>query len=71
MQQSELETAVRAAIRDHHSRGNNHIKVKHITEATRGSPQRISPIFQRLVEEGMLSIWRETSGNPTVYQITL
>ncbi len=71
MQQSELEMEVRACIRHHHSRGNNYIKVKHIADIVNEPPQRISPVVLALVEEGTLSIWRETSGNPTVYRISL
>lgn len=65
-----LERAVRAVVHEHATRGNCYIKVKHIATALNQPPQRITPIVGDLVRDGTLAVWRETSGNPTVYRIT-
>ncbi len=56
MERSTLKQDALAYIRDHHSRGNTHIKVKHIASAVDAPPQRIRRVSNLYMSDKMLDL---------------
>jgi len=69
-EESSLEESVREYVREHHSRGNSHIKSPHIAKALDVPVQRVTPIVGDMVREEALAVWSDNS-NATIYRIHL
>jgi len=70
VEESPLEDAVREYVREHHERGNSHIKSPHIAKALDVPVQQVTPIVGDMVREGTLTVWSEST-NATTYRIHL
>ncbi|MWV40118.1 hypothetical protein [Natrialba sp. INN-245] len=69
-EQTDLEQAVRECVREHHDRGNSHVKTPHVAKELDVPAQRVSPYMGDMVREGALEVWRDST-NATVYRIHL